>query len=304
MAKSKTGSWRRAMNVMVRRGSKAHKYYQKARGLPGQTLPRRDAIAPGARPSPLDDLIFHGGTTFPQMQYVNLYVGGEAAWDESDVASIEASIRVAMTHKRLNNVVQQYFVGKALSCTAGDAHMLDMAAPAGMDRGAVEALLRQLEPGLRRDVGLDATVLNVVTPRGTVLSVDDANSREGLGGYHGSIVLPDGKSLYYSANVFSEGRNGIAVFDQSWKNVVATLYHEISEFRTDADVQRANDMNDDQFLGWVSRNGEEIGDQPIRTALDSVFRQVSSTIGTRRIPVQFLYSNAVHGPEGPIAEAH
>jgi hypothetical protein len=131
MAKKKTRTWRRAMNVMVRRGSKADKYYAEARGLPGQTLPRRDAIAPGARPSPLDDLIFHGGTTFPQMRYVNLYVGGEAAWDESDVASIEASIKAAMTDKRLNNVVQQYFVGTTLSCVTEQPHMLEHGASLG-----------------------------------------------------------------------------------------------------------------------------------------------------------------------------
>jgi hypothetical protein len=304
MAKKKTRTWRRAMNVMVRRGSKADKYFAAARGLPGQTFPRRDAIAPGARPSPLDDLIFHGGATFPQMRYVNLYVGGEAAWDESDVASIEASIKAAMTDKRLNNVVQQYFVGATLSCATEQPHMLDMAPPSQIGKGNIEALLRRLQPDLRRDGSLDATVLNVVLPRGTVLTLDDLSSRDGLGGYHSSIVLPGAKSLYYSANVYSEGRNGIVAFDRPWKNVVATLYHEINEFRTDADVQRANDTGNDEFLGWLSRGGEEIGDQPIRTAFDSVFKQVTKTSGTRRIPVQFLYSNAVHGPEGPIAVSH
>jgi hypothetical protein len=173
-----------------------------------------------------------------------------------------------------------------------------------MGKGDIEAMLRRLQPDLRRDGGLDATVLNVVLPRGTVLTLDDLSSREGLGGFHSSIVLPGGKSLYYSANVYSEGRNGIVAFDRPWKNVVATLYHEINEFRTDADVQRANDTGNDEFLGWLSRGGEEIGDQPIRTAFNLVFKQVAKTTGTRRIPVQFLYSNAVHGPEGPIAESH
>ena len=33
--------------------------------------------------------------------------------------------------------------------------------------------------------------------------------------------------------------NGIPVFDRPWKNVVATLYHELNEARTDADVEDA-----------------------------------------------------------------
>ena len=31
-----------------------------------------------------------------------------------------------------------------------------------------------------------------------------------------------------------------------------------------------------------------------------VFQEVLSSSGNRRVPVQFLYSNAVHGAEGPI----
>jgi hypothetical protein len=38
--------------------------------------------------------------------------------------------------------------------------------------------------------------------------------------------------------VFSEGNNGIPAFDESWKNVVATFYHELVEARTDADVEQ------------------------------------------------------------------
>jgi hypothetical protein len=51
----------------------------------------------------------------------------------------------------------------------------------------------------------------------------------------------------------------------------------------------------------------EIGDQPIAAAgqqrdLTRVFQEVLSSTGGRRMPVQFLYSNAVHGAEGPIEE--
>jgi hypothetical protein len=141
-------------------------------------------------------------------------------------------------------------------------------------------------------------------PRESVLALGDSDSLNGLGGYHGSVhVQHNGRrvTLYYSANVFSEGTNGIPVFDAPWKNVVATLYHELNEFRTDADVKDAIETRDNDFLGWMSRSGRECGDEPIAVAaqLDLVFQEVL-VANARKVPVQFMYSNVVHGPEGPI----
>ena len=53
-----------------------------------------------------------------------------------------------------------------------------------------------------------------------------------MGGFHGSI-RKKGLPIYYSVDVYSERRangtaNGIPVFKDSWKNVVATLYHELN----------------------------------------------------------------------------
>ena len=59
-----------------------------------------------------------------------------------------------------------------------------------------------------------------------------------------SEVLPDGRE------------NGIAVFDESWKNVVATLYHEIIEFKTDPDVEEGNKMRL-SFIWMVSNDQGE-----------------------------------------------
>ena len=38
--------------------------------------------------------------------------------------------------------------------------------------------------------------------------------------------------------------------------------------------------------------------------LTEVFREVELTDNIGTVPVQFMYSNAVHGPEGPIAQAN
>lgn len=143
---------------------------------------------------------------------------------------------------------------------------------------------------------------------------EEGNSLVGLGGYHGSIHL-GGTTVYYSVGVYSEKRpdgtaNGIPVFDQPWKSVVGTFYHELQEFRTDPDVEdairAANDPNAEKHLGWVSDRGMECGDFPIEIAprLGMVFKEVPLTDGSGTVPVQFQYSNAVHGPEGPISAPH
>ena len=175
-----------------------------------------------------------------------------------------------------------------------------------------QLVARLVQQGKVSDSDLDATIFNLVLPPGTILKLDQDNSLGGLGGYHGSVDFEhNGRSqtAYYSANVFSQtlptGRaNGIPAFDSSWKDVVGTLYHEMNEFSTDADVGEAIRKNDDSLLGWMGAQGE-IGDQPINAAgaagnLSMVFQEILSSTGGGRVPVQFLFSNAVHGAEGPI----
>ncbi|MFO1020432.1 MAG: hypothetical protein U0903_07020, partial [Planctomycetales bacterium] len=147
-----------------------------------------------------------------------------------------------------------------------------------------------------------------------VPKADEGDSAHGLGGYHGSIHVGN-VTLYYSVNVFSERRadgktNGIPVFSDSWKNVVATLYHEMQEARTDPDVEdainNASSPNAERLLGWTSDRGEEIGDFPLEEAdqLQKIIREVPLANGSGTVPIQLQYSNAVHGPEGPIPAPH
>ncbi len=316
----------RPMKVQVRPGSAADRYYS-AR-----------AIADGIAPSPDNDLIFHGGKTVPNMQFQNLYLGGSQSWKESDIASIDKAITTAMEDRRLNNVMVQYFPGKTISCTTRASQILTGTRPATVSQGDAEALITKLfRDGQLGTSDLDATIFNFVLPSGTVLNMNaaptgslvaskrakttaavirTASSLNGLGGYHGSVHVKNAQgkriTLYYSANVFSEVRpngrsNGIVVFDQPWKNVVGTLYHELNEFRTDPDVDDAIDAgNNPAFLGWTSQHGEEVGDFPIAAAdpLTLVFQEIKAVNKKFFLPVQFQYSNAVHGPEGPRSRPH
>ena len=136
---------------------------------------------------------------------------------------------------------------------------------------------------------------------------DAASSLNGLGGYHGSVHVA-GTVIYFAVGVFSETRpdgteNGIVAFDEPWKNVVATFYHELQEARTDPDVEDAIRTKNLNFIGWNSNQGEEIGDLPVFEAfragdLSEVFQEVPLKAGGTA-PVQFMYSNRVNGPEGP-----
>lgn len=325
------------LNVYVRRGSKAEKALRKRSGSP---IPK--AIAPGIAPSPAHDLKNQGGKTIQNLRFINFYVGADA-WAASDISNIDKGLASAMTDTDLNNVMAQYFPG-AITTSFDGSQTLPGPAPQVMSQGDVEQLVTTLYTGGKlagRD--LTATVFNFMLPPGTVLNTDttttgsgaqviaavkkqalakhthvivpkdEADSLNGLGGYHGSVHASGADTVYYAVGVYSQTEadgtvNGIPVFDQPWKNVVATFYHELNEARTDADVEDAiragNDPKASSFLGWISDQGEECGDYPVSEAggnLAEVFQEVELTDNSGTVPVQFMYSDAVHGPEGPIA---
>ncbi|MGL4575210.1 MAG: hypothetical protein ACRCV9_10520 [Burkholderiaceae bacterium] len=302
------------MRIQARKNSKAEQRYYSTSGLPGMAMVKPAAIAPGISPSVQDDLIYHGGKVVPQMEFQNIYLGGDTVWKEQDIVSIDTAIDLAMREPRLNNVMAQYFPGAKMVCEMRESFILQEAAPKSIDEDGVQAKITELfDQALIKDRDLPTTLFNLILPPGMVLRLGSSTSKEGLGGYHGSVhVRRGGKkvTLYYSANVYSQTvagvENGIDVLNRPWKNVVGTLYHEINEFRTDADVNDAIEKNDTSFLGWNSRRGHECGDQPIFEAnpLTQVFKEVRSTLSKRRIPVQFMFSNAVHGAEGPIIVPH
>jgi hypothetical protein len=63
---------RQPMRIQARKGSLAEKRYFYKSSLPGYAWAMPKAIADGIDPSPLDDLMFHGGRVIPQMEYENI----------------------------------------------------------------------------------------------------------------------------------------------------------------------------------------------------------------------------------------
>ncbi|HZT78179.1 MAG TPA: hypothetical protein VFA27_16105 [Vicinamibacterales bacterium] len=300
--------------------------------------PQAKALAPGFQPTPQHDLKFRGGRTIAHLAFTNFFVGGVAAWQKSDMDNINRALAAAMSDPKLNNVMAQYFGNQAITTSFLGAHVLDVKKPKKVTETSAKQMITNLfNGGQLSGISLPSTVVNVMLPSGTVLTdgtgpgkdgddadddkpakpgtpeAEEASSLEGLGGYHGSVDIGS-QRVYYAVGVYSERlangkENGIPVFDQSWKNIVATFYHELNEARTDPDVDDAIKTGKiDNIIGWNSEDGEECGDFPVFEAGDAgdlglVFKEVAvQQSGTA--PVQFQYSNAVHGPEGPIAAPH
>ena len=332
-----TTSKLRPMNLYVAQNSSAERVFRAQAGVPGLEPELR---VPGIPATPEHDLLYHGGKTISDLVFHNFYVGGNPSWKDSDVRSIDQALASAMSDRNLNNVIVQYFAVTRVTSRFSSSEILPGTHPSVFSRGDVESLLSSLYlRGNLSKFDFGSMVFNFLLPSGTVLNTDTTPSPEvyrtaslgrsiphdeddslnGLGGYHGSIhVTGVGGAqitLYYAVGAFSEvlpdGRvNGIPVFNDPWKNVVATFYHELNEARTDPDVEDAILAGDSpaalKFLGWTSRQGEECGDFPVFEAnpLTKVFQEIDLTDGSGTVPVQFQYSNVVHGPEGPIAAPH
>ena len=286
-----------------------------------------------------EDLKYRGGRTIRDLNYVNLYISGDTQWAASDVERIDASLSAAMRDKHLNNVLLQYYDNQPISSTSLPSHPLVGYTPKTVTRGDIQNYATYLhQQGFLRSYDLKNTVFNFLLPPGTVLTADSAaantqgagssvrsfdalaedkqvDSTSGLGGYHGSVAIANGGRIYFSTGVYSQrfsngATNGIPVFNEPWKNVVATLYHQLIETRTDPDVEDANqeftDLDSARTLGWVSDSGREIGDFAIQAniPISSVIREVPLADGSGTVPIQLPYSNFVHGPEGPISQPH
>jgi hypothetical protein len=302
--------------------------------------PAAPAVGAGA-PYPPFDLAYRGGRTIEQLTFTNFYLGGASRWTTSDRNAIDAGISALMADLWCNNVIDQYYVGKPTS-TMSPSKVLTDAIGDRYYTTDVEAQVTALFNGGKLG-GFDVrkTVFNFLLPRGVVLvdgfrpgaerhshetesehdrrhkthfkiKKEELDSKHGLGGFHGSVHVGS-TTLYYSVEVYSAtdgGQdNGIVIWQDSWKNVVSTLYHELVEARTDPDVADVNRTGNERLLGWYSDKGGEIGDAPISAAeqgrfpVSKVWYEATLSDGSKQ-PIQTEWSNAIHRPEGPIKRAH
>ena len=274
------------LSVVVRPGSDAAAVYRSA------------VLAPGFGAEPSLDLRYFGGRTLPDLRYMLVYLDG---WPTHGRTDLDHALAAAMRDPDLNNVLAQYFPSAQVTATFAGSLVHDGAVPDRVDRTWVETLAGRL--------GDDSSLMCILLPPGAVLADGDVDSQHGLGGYHGSVHTGS-SDRYYSVAVYSDGDNGIVAFDEPWKNVCATLYHE-QETRTDPDVEDAIRQGSapgaDKLLGWYSPRGGEIGDIPMSEAngdIGLVMKEVPLADGSGTVPIQLMWSNAVGGPEGPIPQPH
>jgi len=327
----------RLLNVVLAPGSEALTAVEPP-SISDEAARASDDLAPGFTPQPSWNLKDFRGPTIADLTFVNRYVGGAAVWSADDMKQIDQALENAMTDPALQSVMAQYFPGP-ISSTMRPSAVHDGAVPTTMYKDLVEKLVEQLHTeGALGDADPSKSMINIMLPRGIVLSDDfspgfqppagqeeehkvlkgkrikledddAADSKHGLGGYHGSIHLTDGTTVYYAVGVYSEKSggvvNGIPAFDEPWKNVVATFYHELNEARTDAAVEDVNATGDSARLGWYSETGQgEIGDLPINElndlglGLDAVFKEVPLSDGSGTVPIQLMWSNDAGGPAG------
>jgi hypothetical protein len=286
--------------------------------------PSGGTIAPGFTPRKSLNLKFLGGRIIPKLSFRSFYLGGPK-WSDSDIQNIDKALSGAMSDPHLNNVMQQYFKGGPISTTFLGSTKDSGAVPSTYTRDTVNVTLQALlnNGSLPGNTDFDNTLICLFLPPGVTLTSDaaggvghlqlkgdddEASSKEGLGGYHGSCHI-GGNRIYFAVGVFSQfiGQqpNGIPFFPDSWKNVVATFYHELNEARTDPDVEEAERQNSNKLLGWYAnvQDGGEIGDIPVNEAdqqnnLGLVMVEVPLANGGTA-PVQLMWSNAVGGPQGP-----
>ena len=275
-------------------------------------------IASGFKVQHALDLKNFNGKTIQSLSFANVYLGA-GNWAASDMDNIDGALGAAMSDPGLNDVIKQYFGNQLVTTTFLGRKTSGAAVAATFNRDSVSATLDQLySAGQLTGIDFSSSVVNLLLPPGIVLDTtgtgnvrkggdadDKDSSLEGLGGYHGSHQVADGTWIYFAAAVYSQqtakGTNGIPVWPDSWKNVVATLYHELNEARTDADVERVNQSGNDSLLGWYSQEGGEIGDIPVSQAGDNlqlVFVEETLKNG-QTAPIQLMWSNAVGGPGLP-----
>jgi hypothetical protein len=331
----------RPLRVFVGHKTKAEAGFRKRSSMPDRSViapglpetPDHDLIYNGGHT--ISDLVF---TNF----YVGGSDAWQASDMQSIDQALSAALS---DQELNNVMSQYYSSGKITSTFQGSQVLAGPPPQTVSQGDVENLLRTLFQAGSLSGFDYTSTVFNFMLPSGTILNTDpaptssaikatiesvrtkikapqvpagipveeDEDSTQGLGGYHGSIhviTASNSQTLYYAVGVYSEQlpdgtTNGIPVFDQPWKNVVATFYHELNEARTDPDVEDAikagNDPSATQYLGWVSSEGEECGDFPVAEAnpLSQVFQEIELTDGSGTVPIQFQYSDADHGPGQP-----
>ncbi len=129
------------------------------------------------------------------------------------------------------------------------------------------------------------TVYTFFLPPGAILFApsDDANSLNGLGGYHSSVDVGS-KRAYYAAIVYSKGTNGIEFTGKPLDNISIAASHEWTEAVTDPDVNNGK-------LGWYDDLYGEVADIPITMGMP--IKEVYEKVGSYSVQKEWSNKSGV-----------
>jgi hypothetical protein len=306
---------------------------------PSQTATSTAAVAALTGPA----LLRRGGRTLPDISFKTFYFG--RVWeddprfpDNPHVAArkkIDETIAVAMADGSLNGCLAEYFPGKPITATALESDIIiddDRTARPNLPFNEIDIrkVVMDLLPARLAGVDLATTAVNIVLPQGMSLEMLGLDGRErpagttvmdgvptdmltyssAIAGYHGSVaaeVAGEQVQVIYSVVVWSDGNFGIPVPGwEGWENIVATLYHELQEIRTDPDVDCAIRTGDNKFIGFSTdpvqgpdgSDCREIADLPLillpLTQMEMAFTRVNIATGDGTVitvPIQRLWSS-------------
>jgi hypothetical protein len=200
----------------------------------------------------------HGGAVLTSPVLSNIYVGdywnttkGQADRTQNDAAAVDFG------QSKLMDVAAQYGAGPT---TFDSSTVVSGASPATFtDADAQQAVKDALAQG---SINKNAQgIYTIVLPPKTVLDLGGgADSKNGLGGYHGSFDDGTGKPVYYSVIAYSDtAGNGINFDGNSQHALNITESHEWMETITDPDN---GSTIPGRGVAWADdSNGAEIGDE-------------------------------------------
>ena len=209
--------------------------------------------------SSTNTLTFRGGAVLSKPVINNIYFGdywltanGKGESKQNDAFSTD------LFKSKHMSVLAQYGVGQG--SFAGSTTLPGR--PTNIAAADVERIVKaQIAAGTESKD--PQTIHTVILPPGCVLtSPSGADSKQGLGGFHGSYADASGKPVYYAVIAYSDTQgNGINFDGKSIDAVNITESHEWMEAATDPDV---NSPIAGRKLAWYNDAGGEIGDLAIR----------------------------------------
>ncbi len=234
--------------------------------------------------------IDHGGGVLKHVDVTPVYLG--FFWGTSAGKQVRAHNDAAMAdlvkNKGMTGIWAEYGAGKG---TTSPSVTLPRLNPRQMTQEQIEALVKQEVRAGKLDTSNRERVFTFVLPPGCELVTQGGeSSRQGLGGYHGSVKV-GGHEVYYAAMAYPQrtggGMNGIDFNGNSADDLSIAESHEITEAVTDPNVEVAERTNDVSWLGWYDdvtrwrgRTGKgEVGDIPVTNALLDGDRALKSVWG-------------------------